>query len=434
MRTTSKRAVILFSFLAMSVIVRSQDYSKIVSSFTSQSIPVQQVAIKDQSVVIEMNYQNPPGSTENTTQSDVLAIFCHIAETFPQMETILVHAREAGEPLFDASINMKAAVEYAQGRLSSEEILTQMSIKEHISLEDILSSLIPEEPDPEKPVKIINPILKGRGDSTPGIAKPEKDDAGSHIRKTRSGDAGQSNFLGAYFVGSSGEGIMLAGIIENSPADHAGLRKDDTILAVEDTSLQDIGNDPGQFTKMIGQLPADRPLRFHVQRGEKKFDVWIKLEKIDRTTLQDLEQRPRQQLRSDFEQGRELMLNKNYSDAIPHFKRSLKSQPHDSHQALGICYYHTGRFKEAEKQIEEAYKRNKKVPLNAFYLAASLDQRDKITQAIHFYKKYLKLNHNNKEMVGYAQHRLKALGNKRGRPNKDALIQIIDAILKEIER
>ena len=46
---------------------------------------------------------------------------------------------------------------------------------------------------------------------------------------------------------------------------------------MENVSFRDKGSEPNLFSEMIKDLPVDKPLRFHIEREGKRFDVWIKL-------------------------------------------------------------------------------------------------------------------------------------------------------------
>ncbi|GAF85608.1 unnamed protein product, partial [marine sediment metagenome] len=98
------------------------------------------------------------------------------------------------------------------------------------------------------------------------------------------------------------------------------------------------------------------------------------------------------------------------------------------------CYYHLSHFKYAKENIVKAYLADKKNPLTLFYMAATMEQLNKIFNAIYYYKKYLKLNHGNTEMNRYAQRRLQALKDKRRSKQSGKLLKIIDAVIKEIKK
>ena len=128
------------------------------------------------------------------------------------------------------------------------------------------------------------------------------------------------------------------------------------------------------------------------------------------------------------------MLKNDYAGAIKYFQKTVKTRPMRSYQALGICHYHLSRFKYAKENIVKAYLADKKNPLTLFYMAATMEQLNKIFNAIYYYKKYLKLNYDNTEMNRYAKRRLQALKDKRRSKQSGKLLKIIDAVIKEIKK
>ena len=114
----------------------------------------------------------------------------------------------------------------------------------------------------------------------------------------------------------------------------------------------------------------------------------------------------------------------NYNIIFQYFKRP----------SLFHCHYHLSRFKYAKENIVKAYLADKKNPLTLFYMAATMEQLNKIFNAIYYYKKYLKLNYDNTEMNRYAKRRLQALKDKRRSKQSGKLLKIIDAVIKEIKK
>lgn len=248
-------------------------------------------------------------------------------------------------------------------------------------------------------------------------------------------DEGKTPYLGVAFVRHSGEGIKIRGTLDNTPAQNSGLREGDIILEVENVSFRDKGFEPNLFSEMIKDLPVEKPLRFHIEREGKRFDIWIKLMMISKDQREAYQMEIDKKFMSDYSKGRRLMLKNNFAGAVDYFKKSLKSRPMESYQGLGICYYHLGEYKEARKCFEKTLKLDRNQPLSWFYGAANLDALNKRNGAIHGYKKYLKLNHDNAEMNAFARKRLDELkkGKKRG-DFRETLIRIIDAIHKEVKK
>jgi tetratricopeptide (TPR) repeat protein len=184
---------------------------------------------------------------------------------------------------------------------------------------------------------------------------------------------------------------------------------------------------------MIKGLPLDKPLRFHIERSGKRFDVWIKPLRVDKDQLAAYQSKVQDKFSSDYSKGVQLIAKDDYEGAIGYFTKSLESRPMESYQGIGICYYHLGKHKEARKFLERTIKLDKKQPLSWFYGAANLDALNKRNGAIDGYKRYLKLNHDNEKMNAFARERLDALKKKRKSDLNKKLFRAIDIIKKEIE-
>ena len=74
-------------------------------------------------------------------------------------------------------------------------------------------------------------------------------------------------------AGGDGEGVLVAGVDEGSPAEEAGLRRGDVILAVDDEEV----NDPWELRRLIaGYAPGDT-VTLTVLRCEETMDVVVTL-------------------------------------------------------------------------------------------------------------------------------------------------------------
>jgi len=243
-------------------------------------------------------------------------------------------------------------------------------------------------------------------------------------------------YFGMLLIKHSGEGLKIFGVTNDTPAQYSGLQKGDLILGVDEISFYDKGNQPELFLELIKNLPPERPLRFHIDRKAKRFDIWIKPLRLSQEEVAEYQRKSREQFTSDYVRGMQLMAEDNYVGAIEHFQKSLKSNsnPMESYQGLGICCYHLGKHKEARKYFERAIKLDKRQPLSWFYGAANMDALGKRNGAMDGYKRYLKLNHDNPEMNAFARRRLDELKKRRKSDWQNRLLQIIDTIKKEIEK
>jgi Tfp pilus assembly protein PilF len=143
----------------------------------------------------------------------------------------------------------------------------------------------------------------------------------------------------------------------------------------------------------------------------------------------------RQRFSSDYARAKRLLAAGDYGEAAGYFQKSLKANSHtmESYQGLGICYYHLGEHEDARKFLEKAIKLDESQPVSWFYGAANLDALNRRNGAMHGYRQYLSLQHDNTEMDAFARNRLDALTQKREDDWRGQLLRVIDAIRKEIE-
>jgi hypothetical protein len=90
--------------------------------------------------------------------------------------------------------------------------------------------------------------------------------------------------------------------------------------------------------------------------------------------------------------------------------------------------------KKARKSFEQSIKLDKKQPLSWFYGALNMDVLNRRNGAIDGYKRYLKLNHDNAEMNSFARVRLEELKQSRRSDWNKRLLEVIEAIKKEIKK
>ena len=226
------------------------------------------------------------------------------------------------------------------------------------------------------------------------------------------GNERQRLYFGLVFVNHKGEGVKIFGVLDDTPAQYSGLRKDDILLEVENISLREKGMEPESFSQMIQNLPADSPSRFLVERNAKRFDVWIKPLRMSEERYAAFQKEARETFMSDYSRATQLMSQEDYVSAIEYFNKSAADYPVDSYRSIGICFMNLRKFNEALSYLINAYKIDEKSPLNTIYLAACYDNLGKTRDATGYYKKYLKMNHDNREMIAFAQERLEALKKK----------------------
>ena len=364
-----------------------KDHSKILKFFAAHAIPVDEIKVKEKVVVARINYGVDVELDEDKMGKAILIVSKKMAEEFSKSETIRLQYCMEGEEIYALDFVTKDVQDGLKGKKTNEDILGAMEIN-----------------------------ISGEGEGGEG-----------------GGGGGKVPFLGVSLTRPEEKEIRITAVLEDSPAEHAGLKIGDKILKMEDYESQDLGNDSWKLLEHLQDMPSDRPIRFHIERDKKKFDIWVKLERMEKEQLDKRLQALRPVLNSDLVKGKQLLGQNKFAEAVKSFKKSLKSNPMESYQGLGISYYHMEKFKDARKNIEKAYKLDRTVPLNVFYTAACRDVLGKWNTAIHHYIEYLDMNHDNAEMNEFARERIEDLKARNRKEMSEKFIKMIDAIIKEIK-
>ena len=364
-----------------------KDHSKILKFFAAQAIPVDEIKVEEKVVVARINYGVDVELDEDKMGKAILIVSKKMAEEFSKSETIRLQYCMEGEEIYALDFVTKDVQDGLKGKKTNEDILGAMEIN-----------------------------MSGEGEGGEG-----------------GGGGGKVPFLGVSLTRPEEKEIRITAVLEDSPAEHAGLKIGDKILKMEDYESQDLGNDSWKLLEHLQDMPSDRPIRFHIERDKKKFDIWVKLERMEKEQLDKRLQALKPAVNSDLVKGKQLLGQNKFAEAVKSFKKSLKSNPMESYQGLGISYYHMEKFKDARKNIEKAYKLDRTVPLNVFYTAACRDVLGKWNTAIHHYIEYLDMNHDNAEMNEFARERIEDLKARNRKEMSEKFIKMIDAIIKEIK-
>jgi tetratricopeptide (TPR) repeat protein len=124
---------------------------------------------------------------------------------------------------------------------------------------------------------------------------------------------------------------------------------------------------------------------------------------------------------------------KDYENAIKVLNQAVRLRPGDdkktvSFEYLGASYYF------ADQAFLGAHKINPKSPMTVYYLGACFDRRENKRDAVYYYKKYLRMDHDNAGWNRRARERLKALtyDPQKAERTKKTLLDIMDAVKKEM--
>jgi hypothetical protein len=438
---------VLLLFLIFSPAFISGNDADLAAFFRSQSIPVTAVENREDVVVVKANFPLTGNPDLEQLQPMLSTIFSKAAQTFPDSSRIQVDYSIENEliaslsmdtnTLLDAGgtggVDERDSIPYAGVKIEATD-RTLTTIHEGW---DVVEDEAGEGVETEEPLESGELADRDKEQDKQREKQKAQEGQGEQEISGRIEDAGDglTAYVGAVFARHEGEGIKLLGVLGDTPAQNTGLQEGDIILEVEDMSFRDRGSQPEVFAEMMQKMPPDKPLRFHILREGKSFDVWIKPLRINEEQLAAFQTEIREKFSSDYSRGSRLMDEKNYGGAIEYFQRSLKSNNRimESYQGLGICCFHLGEHKQARKYLENAIKMDKTQPLSWFYGALNMDALKRKNGAMDGYKRYLKLNHDNEEMNAFARERLEQLKRGRRLDWSKRLLDVIEAIKKEIK-
>jgi S1-C subfamily serine protease len=70
---------------------------------------------------------------------------------------------------------------------------------------------------------------------------------------------------------SSTKGVLIAGVLRNGPAERAGLKPGDILIAIEGKPV----NDPNSMLNMVAALVPGKPASLRLQRDSKDIEIKI---------------------------------------------------------------------------------------------------------------------------------------------------------------
>ncbi len=103
----------------------------------------------------------------------------------------------------------------------------------------------------------------------------------SEYARSVKSDEGKRPYLGVYITGYEGFGLKVLRVIEDSPAQNAGIQVGDIILEMDSFRFYVKQMNPYEFVDILSRMPVDKPVRFGIKRGNKKLLLYIQLGVID---------------------------------------------------------------------------------------------------------------------------------------------------------
>lgn len=128
-----------------------------------------------------------------------------------------------------------------------------------------------------------------------------------------------------------------------------------------------------------------------------------------------------------------------YQNAIDVLSKAVRLRPQDSektvsYEYLGASYFHTDQVQPALDTFLTAHKINKKSPMTVYYLGACFDRLNNKRDAVYYYKKYLRMDHDNAGWNRIARQRLHDLtyDPQKAEQTKKTILDIMEAVRKEM--
>jgi len=130
-----------------------------------------------------------------------------------------------------------------------------------------------------------------------------------------------------------------------------------------------------------------------------------------------------------LDQAKILYNEGNYEEAMPVFAKLVKQSPNNSsyNQWYGVCCYETGDYKNAEKYLLVAKKRN--ITDSYRYLAMLYGDLYRFEEAIEMWEEYIALLEKKKENTSMFEAKLEQIRNLKRMFDKAEDVQIIDSMV-----
>ena len=132
--------ILLFSSICY---VHAQDSSELIIFFNEQFIPVEEINVENGVVVVK--YKIGPLFGPEKIGKDISYIFGKIAKEFPNSDTIRIEGLVGEDILFEYEIDTKDVLDYVSGKLSDDEIISKIRVK------DFTGQIMPGDEDITSP-------------------------------------------------------------------------------------------------------------------------------------------------------------------------------------------------------------------------------------------------------------------------------------------
>jgi tetratricopeptide (TPR) repeat protein len=245
---------------------------------------------------------------------------------------------------------------------------------------------------------------------------------------------GSKAYLGVSVREPRGQGIPVVEVVPGSPADIGGLRKGDLILEYEQVSFYGASQGYGGLLEAIAASPVSRPVRFLVERGNRRIELHTTLILL---TDEAKRQQNLRLSRESFEQAAALVERKDFEEAIPHLERAVAFNPADvrAYDLLGYCRLRKKRYEPALAAYRSASHHSQGAPVYDYWIGVCLDRLGNREQAIASYRKFLDAGGGDKKMTRDARRRADYLATapQREAETAERFIELIDTIRKEME-
>ena len=129
----------------------------------------------------------------------------------------------------------------------------------------------------------------------------------------------------------------------------------------------------------------------------------------------------------------------NYPKAIEALRQAVRLRSQDdtntvSYEYLGASYFYADQVQPAVDTLLTAFKINKESAMTVYYLGACFDRLNNTRDAVYYYKKYLRMDHDNAGWNRVARQRVRDLtyDPQKAERTKKTILDIMEAVRKEM--
>lgn len=150
----------------------------LLAQFKAKAIPVEAIEVRGEAVNVRLVYSPSAEKTSAGTEEEMLLLFSQIAESYPETRQVILDLYAGPERISEIEVETAAALSYARGEASAQELLGGARMAAHLDVEKLMQEEIAPRAAAEAP---------------PAKALPEKIVPGSERPAVRESQAGPAS-------------------------------------------------------------------------------------------------------------------------------------------------------------------------------------------------------------------------------------------------